>query len=142
MPRPVVIARNRLHTLTHTKDKHDAQTAKGVDDAVGPHRQVATIMYQLAVEQGNHTRSRNIHQERTHADEQDITEDIQLGFPRMTTETDKRTPLQEMPNGNDTRAAHGDGCGPCRTSDTPIQGVDKQGIEAYVKDGTAHHNPH
>ena len=69
MPRAIVVSRDRLHALAYTEDEHDAQTAEGVDDAIGTHGEVTTIAYQLAVEQRHHTRGRHIHQEGTHTDE-------------------------------------------------------------------------
>ena len=142
MSRTVVVAGDGLHALAHAKDEHDAKASKRVDDAIGTHSEVATIADELAVEQGHHTRGRHIHQEGTHADEQDVAEDIQLGLPGMAAETDEGAPLQEMPDGDDSRAAHGDGGGPGRTGNTPIQGIDKQGVESDVEYGTAHHDPH
>ena len=60
----------------------------------------------------------------------------------MSTKADERFPLQEMPDGNNSRTAHGNRGGPCRTANAPIQDIDKQGIKKDVENGTTHHNPH
>ena len=142
MPRPVVIACYRLHTLAETQDEHHAETAKGVRQAVCTHGKVAAETQQLLVEQGHHRRSRDVHQERTHANKQNVFEDIAFRLPSMTTEPNERTPLQEMNNREDSRACHGDGGRPSRTCDAPVQSIDEQRIEANVEHCATRHDPH
>ena len=60
----------------------------------------------------------------------------------MATETDKRRLLQEMPNGEDARTRHGDGGGPGRACDAPVQDIDEQRIQKDIKDSAARHDPH
>ena len=142
MSRTIIIACDGLHALAHAKDQHHAEAAESVHDTVCTHSKVATIPYQLPIEQSHHARGRHIHQKRTHADKQNVTEYVKLRLPGMTTEADKRAPLQEMPNGHNTRASHRDCGSPSRTSDAPIQHENEQGIKNDIEYGSSCQNPH
>ena len=102
----IIITRNGLHPLTNAENEHHTKAAKSINDSVSPHSEVAAIMDELLVEQRDHTRSGHIHQERTHADKQNIAENVEFRLPRMATETDEGTSLQKVPNGNNTRTTH------------------------------------
>ena len=74
--RSVVVSGDRLHTLTNAYNHENQEVTVCVADTVSAHRVVATITQQLTVEDGNHSGSGQVHQERTHTYHGDILEDI------------------------------------------------------------------
>ena len=112
---PVIVAGYGLHALADAENEHDHQAAEGVHNAVGAHRKVAAVAQQLSVQQGHYEGGAHIHQERAHADEGDVSENVTFRFPTMSLETDERGGLDEMGDGHHGGEGHGNGGGPRRT---------------------------
>ena len=85
----IVVACNRLHTLTNAHHHHHKQKGDTVDNTVGSYGEVASMRLQTLVDENHHEARTKLHAERRNANLQNVVDNAFLQSINASFEVDR-----------------------------------------------------
>ena len=127
----VIEADDRLHPLAKPEHAHHDQHTEAVDDAECSDRQVAPFAHQLVVHDDVDDARRQVHQERGHADRNDVADDPGLRPETTDPEMHLVFGVEKVTHHEQHADKHRDDRRDGRPLDPHIQSENEDRIEAY-----------